>query len=128
MPPRDHSRASTVIIPHASSHPMRRIDGLLPSSAAVPQSERAPTKELCDRLPYASRRSMNRSNRSTRAFLSNYCSLRAAANTISVVERCGRNPHCSSGSSSFASQRALSLVAAILRRTSPACATSEMPR
>ena len=67
---------------------------------------------------YAFCRSMKHMNSDTRAFLLNSCSLRTV-NIIPVVERCGRNLHCSSDTISFASQQAPSLVATILRRTLP---------
>ena len=52
---------------------------------------------------YALCKSTKHRNSGTRALLPNSCSLRTA-NIISVVERCGRNPHCSSGSKFLASQ------------------------
>ena len=52
---------------------------------------------------YAFCRSMKHRNSGARAFLPNSCSLQTA-NIISLVERCGRNPHCSSGSKFLASQ------------------------
>ena len=76
---------------------------------------------------YAFCRPMNHRNSDTHTFLSNFCALRTA-NVISVVERCGWNPHCSSGNRFFASQEVLSLVATTLKRTLPACTMSEMPR
>ena len=51
---------------------------------------------------YAFCRSMKHRNSGSRAFLPNSRSLRTV-NIISVVERCWRNPHCSSSSSSFVS-------------------------
>ena len=78
-------------------------------------------------VSYAFWRSMKHMKRDTPAFRPNSCSLRTT-NSMSMVERSGRNPHCSSGSSPFASQLAPSLLATTLRRTLPACHTSEMPR
>ena len=72
-------------------------------------------------------RSMKHMRTDTPAFRLNSCSLRTT-NIMSMVERSGRNPHCSYGSSPFASQLAPSLLATTLRRTLPACDTSKMPR
>ena len=54
-------------------------------------------------VSYTFWRSMKHMKRDTPAFHPIFCSLRTT-NTMSVVERSGRNPHCSSGNSLFASQ------------------------
>ena len=66
-------------------------------------------------VSYAFWRSMKHMKRDTPAFRQISCRLRTT-NIISVVERSGRNPHCSSGNSPFASQEAPSLLAITLRR------------
>ena len=78
-------------------------------------------------VSYAFWRSMKHMKRDTPASRPVSCSLRTI-NIMSMVERSGRNPHCSSGNSPFASQLALGLLATILSRTLPACDTSEMRR
>ena len=73
------------------------ICGGVPKRASTCQSSVRSTES------YAFCRSMKHRNSGARAFLPNSCGLRTA-NIISVVERCGRNPHCSSGSKFLASQ------------------------
>ena len=78
-------------------------------------------------VSYAFWRSMKHMKRDTPSFRPISCSLRTT-DIMSVVERFGRNPHYSSGNSPFDSQQALSLLATTLKRTLPACDTSEIPR
>ena len=78
-------------------------------------------------MSYAFRRSMKHMKKDIPAFRPISYSLRTT-NIMSVVGRFGRNPHCSSGNSPFASQKALSHLATTLRKTLLKCDTSEMPR
>ena len=115
-------RASAVIVLHAGSHPITSIIcGGTPKRASTCQRSVRSTES------YAFCRSMKHRNSCTRAFFLNSCSIQTA-NIIPIVERCGRNPYFSSGSRFLASQSTLSLMATILRRTLPACATREIPR
>ena len=61
-----------------------------------------------------------------RFFLVTSCS-RRITNIISVVERFGRKPLCSSGRVSMRSQYSLKRRAMIFGSILPACATSEIP-
>ena len=91
--------------------------------------KRASTCQISVRLKesYAFCSLVKHRNSGTLAFASSSPSLRSV-NIISVVERCGRNPHCSSDSSLFASQEVLSLIEIVLRRTLSTCAASKLPR
>ena len=53
---------------------------------------------------------------------------RRTTNSMSMVDRAGRKPHCSSGSICCASQKSLRRLATIFSSTLPAWETSEIPR
>ena len=53
---------------------------------------------------------------------------RRTTNSMSMVDRAGRKPHCSSGSICCASQKSLRRLVTIFSSTLPAWETSEIPR
>ena len=53
---------------------------------------------------------------------------RRTTNSMPMVDRAGRKPHCSSGSICCASQKSLRRLATIFSNTLPAWETSEIPR